>query len=315
MSPFYNSKDLCVLTPTKDRPNKIVNLLNSLTKQTAPVGRVIVIASGQDIRDVVEKYSKQLPLEYYYCEPPGQIRQRKLGVSKLDSRTKLVATLDDDIVLEPDAIDQIVQFWNASGSNTAGVGFNIMNMETHRYSKLREFFFFSSKLPGIVLESGFPTALTNVSADISTQWLNGGATTWRQDILVEKIHEKSVDAMWAPCEDLLFSYPVSKSYKLYVSSQSKVIHDDIIVDTLNFEQLKYRGYAISLWMISFVSAHRELKLWKTFIVILLTSLVTLVEKAVRLRFPKMGFEFGKLKGLWTAIYCLATGKEISKYIY
>ncbi|EMJ38709.1 hypothetical protein LEP1GSC079_0108, partial [Leptospira interrogans str. FPW1039] len=73
----FKSKDICVLIPTKDRLHKIKNLLNSLSNQTLAVGRVIVIASGSDIRKDVLKFKDKLPIEYFFCEPPGQIRQRK----------------------------------------------------------------------------------------------------------------------------------------------------------------------------------------------------------------------------------------------
>lgn len=315
MQTKYKSKDVCVLTPTKDRPHKIVNLLDSLIRQTEKVGRIIVIASGLDIRKEIGRYKSKLPVEYYYCDPPGQIRQRKLGVSKLDGRTKIVATLDDDIVLNDDAIERMIEFWNSTDVNTAGVGFNITNMRAHHYSKMREMFFFSAELPGQILESGFPTALTNVNRDISTQWLNGGATSWKQEILVEKIHKKSIDAKWAPCEDLLFSYPLSKSYNLYVNSKAKVIHDDVIVDSLNYSQLFYRGYAISMWMIYFVSLNKELVIWKTAVVILLTSFGSIIMKLLKGKFQKIGFEFGKLKGLFKGILCILQKKDPTDSIF
>ncbi|RHX90860.1 glycosyltransferase family 2 protein [Leptospira stimsonii] len=315
MSQFFNSKDLCVLTPTKDRPNKIVNLLNSLTKQTAPVGRIIVVASGQDIRDVVEKYSKQLPLEYYFCEPPGQVRQRKLGVSKLDSRTKLVATLDDDIVLEPDAIERIVQFWNVIEPETAGVGFNIVNIAGHKFSFFKSLFYCDSKFPGLVLESGFPTSITDVKENVRTEWLNGGATIWRQDILIENIHKKDLNAKWAPCEDLIFSYPIGKLFPLYVCADSRVIHDDIVVNNLSQDELWYRGRSLAMWMIYFVSQNLDtLSIAKSSVALIAMSVYNLFKYSFTGNLRLLSMEVGRLSGLFGAVIQILRKRDVSELL-
>ncbi|WP_061249391.1 glycosyltransferase family 2 protein [Leptospira alstonii] len=310
----FQSKDICVLVPTKDRPHKIINLLNSLSIQTVAVGRVIIVASGLDIQKLVLDFENRLPVEYYYCEPPGQIRQRKMGVSKLDKRTKLVATLDDDIILEPDAIEKILSFWNEKEPETAGIGFNITNMEANRYSLWKSLAFYSSRIPGVVLKSGFPTSLTNVKENIQTEWLNGGATTWRQDILIANIHQKSIDAKWAPCEDLIFSYPIGKLYPMYVCAESKVFHDDAVVSEFSFSQLWYRGEILSIWMLYFVSQHSDLSVFKSSIALLVISFGNLLKYSVLLKFKLLGMELGRIKGLLRAFIQVARKKDITEIL-
>ncbi|KAK2620017.1 glycosyltransferase family 2 protein [Leptospira interrogans] len=307
----FKSKDICVLIPTKDRLHKIKNLLNSLSNQTLAVGRVIVIASGSDIRKDVLKFKDKLPIEYFFCEPPGQIRQRKMGVSKLTKKTKLVATLDDDIILEPDAIEKILNFWNQVEPETAGIGFNITNMEAHRSNFWKILFYLSSKRPGIVLKSGFPTSIMNVGENIKTEWLNGGATTWRQDILIANIHKKSIDAKWAPCEDLIFSYPIGKMYPMYVCAESKVIHDDIIISQLTFSQLWYRGEILSIWMIFFVSQYSDLSIFKSSIALFAIALVNILKYSILFKFKLLGMEFGRIKGLFLALISVLKKRELS----
>ena len=75
---IYSGKDLAILVPTKDRLEKIHNLLESIAKQTIPCGRIIVVDSGESVKDVVMHFSDRLPVEYYECYPPGQIRQGKM---------------------------------------------------------------------------------------------------------------------------------------------------------------------------------------------------------------------------------------------
>ena len=59
----YVSKDLAIIIPTKDRPKKVGLLLQSIQELDCEVGRVIVVASGQNIRDLVIEFSKILPVE------------------------------------------------------------------------------------------------------------------------------------------------------------------------------------------------------------------------------------------------------------
>lgn len=286
----YSASDISVLTPTKDRPHKIVNLLDSLVAQTKQVGRVIVVGSGQDIHGIIQSYEKKLNIEYYHSEIAGQIRQRKLGVTKLDSKTKLVATLDDDIILKPDAIENLISFWNSKDKNTAGTGFNITNMQRHKYSWIKKVLYLSLESPGRVISSGYTTSLVNINSDIKTNWLNGGATVWRQNILVEGIHKKNMDSSWAPCEDLMFSYPISKKFDLWVCKSAEVIHDDKVVFP-NIKSAIQRGRLLSQWTLEFVNQNRELSRIHFAIATISSSLLNMVRKIYKIEFF---FELGRV---------------------
>lgn len=315
MNNQFSSSDICVLTPTKDRPHKIVNLLKSLSEQTFKVGRIIIVGSGQNIEQLVMSYADKLPVEYYHCEVPGQIRQRKLGVSKLDSRTKLVATLDDDIILEKDTIQKLLDFWNSKDERTAGVGFNISNMKSHTYSRLRELFFASKKEPAKVLKSGLVTQLTNVAVDTKAEWLNGGTTSWRQDILIEKIHKKEVNAKWAPCEDLLFSYPVGKEYDLFVCASARVIHDDVIISDLPFKNLFYRGEVLTYWLLYFVSENKNLSLKACYISLFAQSFGEIIFYFIKFNWKQLGLPFGRLWGVANYSFAFFRKKNVTDLIY
>ena len=112
----YNTTDLAIIIPTKDRPFHMKKHLKSLVEQKCGLSRVIVVASGHDIKDIVLNFKDNLPVEYYRSEP-GQIRQRNMGISKLDDRTKLVATMDDDVTYHEDAIVEMIHFWNKNLSS------------------------------------------------------------------------------------------------------------------------------------------------------------------------------------------------------
>ena len=106
----YTSKDFAFIIPTKDRPGKLNKLLESLANQSESCGRVLIIASGQNVEYIAKEFLNHLPIEYYHSETYGQIHQRNLGINLLDNRTKLVGTLDDDIVLQPEALKKIIKY-------------------------------------------------------------------------------------------------------------------------------------------------------------------------------------------------------------
>lgn len=47
---MYSGRHLAFLVPTKDRPAKIANLLDSLVAQPEPCGRIVIVDGGQSIR-------------------------------------------------------------------------------------------------------------------------------------------------------------------------------------------------------------------------------------------------------------------------
>ena len=51
----YKTTDLAVIIPTKDRPVQVKRHLQNLVGQNCEVGRVIVVVSGQDKKDISVK--------------------------------------------------------------------------------------------------------------------------------------------------------------------------------------------------------------------------------------------------------------------
>jgi len=252
----YEGKDVAFIVPTKDRPQKIRNLLASLAAQTPIPGRIIIIDGGKSVEDVVGEF-RGLPIEHYTCDPPGQIRQRNMGISLLDDRTRLVGFFDDDIVLEADAFEKMIGFWNESEPATAGIGFNNISINipgnAGAFSRLMP----HRKKPGKVLRSGLNTSFENLPRNIRTQWLGGGYTIWRQDILSE-FTQDVLNTRWATGEDLRFSYPIGKKYPLYVCASARVRHEHVFDQAPEASIHRYRGRKEALAIFYFVSSHSEL---------------------------------------------------------
>lgn len=227
-------------------------------EQKCKLGRVIVVASGQDIEEIVISFKELLPVEYYRSEP-GQIRQRNLGISKLDERTKLVATMDDDVTYHEEAIIKMIEYWSSVKPDTGGVGFNMVNLPSNKHNWFLDLLGLSAPESGRVLKSGFNTTISNVDKDIQVEWLNGGATVWHQDLLMNNPH-KELNIKWAVGEDLIFSYPLGKQYPLFICSDAEVEIEAVIIDDQPKEFYTERGKSIYIMGLYFIQQNKDLSL-------------------------------------------------------
>ena len=309
---IYSGRDVAFIIPTKDRPDKMKNLLDSLARQTIGCGRVIIVDGGQSVKDLVESFSGRLPAEYYECQPPGQIRQRNMAISLLDERTPLVGFLDDDIVLEPQALESIINFWNKCEPDTAGVSFNIVNNPPYRHSRARAFIGMSSQQQGRVLLSGYNVATSPVLEDLRTEWLSGGATVWRQQILKQFAH-KEIQSRWAICEDVIFSYPIGKKFPLYVCADANVRHEHVFDHTAKMKY-RYYGRTVTLWRLYFVESHAELS--RLFFLWMLLGQITArcISGITSFRMSNIQYAVGQIEGAMIGLTGLLRGSNLLSFL-
>ena len=304
----YSGKDLALLIPTKDRPEKIVCLLQSILEQNVACGRIIIVDGGISIREVVISFAAYLPVEYYVCNPPGQIRQRNMGVALLDDSTPLVGCLDDDIVLLPNALEKMLECWNRSQPKTAGISFNIINMHPIQHNWFKGLIGLTGPQPGRVLKSGCNTPITCMSADTNVDWLCGGATVWKANIL-KKHNNREIQAKWAPLEDLIFSYPLGKLYPLMVCASSHVRHEHVY-DRHKKVDYYYIGKTETLWKFYFVEMHFEISRVRFLILQSLTLVARIFKAVCNFQIRHLQFALGQILGVLLGIRCLLSGRKL-----
>ena len=248
----YNTSDLAVIIPTKDRPTHVKRHLRSLAGQDCDLGRVIIVDSGLNIEKIVLSFQDRLPVEYYRSEP-GQVRQRNLAISLLDDSTKLVASMDDDVTYHKGAISEMINFWNSVELETAGVGFNIVYQSKNNLNILYRVLSKFERRPGSVKKTGECISFTNLQNDIKVQWLSGGATVWRYEILKKYKHDNNLlDLKHANCEDSIYSYPLGKKFNLMACAAAKVQLEDDIMNTKSKIFYMYKGrvrYSMKLYFV------------------------------------------------------------------
>jgi len=290
----YVSSEIGVVVPTKNRPTQIEKLLESLADQNLSFGQIIIVYNGDDISAVINKYSKLLNIELYKSDLAGQLVQRNYGISKLSESIKLVALFDDDIVVENDAFQSIIDFISENDS-CAGVSFNIVNQPPEKYSSIKYFMGLTGKGPGQVLRSGLTTSNVNVDKNIKAQWLCGGATIWKKEILSQYKH-KDIITKWAIAEDLIFSFPIGKLHPLYVCAGAHVRHEHVN-DYVAAKHEKYLGYNQTIWLYYFVSKNKELSSPLFFYTLLVRMLGKLLQGLIKIDKKPIYTVEGQFKGM------------------
>ena len=211
------------IIPTKDRPDDLRKLLVSFEKQSYQVDQIILVDGGEQ---TVEKLVAEFPalkINYLRVYPPGFTKQKNAGTVALESDITLVGYLDDDIVLEAGTIEKLLSFWENAGSDVGGTSFNITNQVFNEPNIFTRIFGTNNGRGGTILRSGFNVVLHPVVEDTEVQWLCGGATVWRREVVKNISHDEWFEG-YGHMDDIDYSCMVGAKYKMFVLRNAKVAH-------------------------------------------------------------------------------------------
>jgi glycosyltransferase involved in cell wall biosynthesis len=214
---------IAFVVPTKDRPDDLRKMLASLAAQTRRPDQVIVVdGSEPPVREVVEQSGA--PAAQYVREfPPSLARQRNAGMARLRDDITLAGYLDDDIVLEPQAVQRMLEFWEQAGAEVGGAAFTITNNPQPRAMGVKQMLGIDHVRPGRVLPSGFVSSILPQRADLETEWLYGGATVWRRAVIAAYPYDEWFVGT-GYMEDIDFSCSVRERYRLFVVAGARLAH-------------------------------------------------------------------------------------------
>lgn len=269
---------IAFIIPTRNRLGFLIKLLQSLQEQTLPANQVIVVdGSDQPIRSEIKQFLSP-SISCVRVSPPSLTRQRNEGIKALNEDITLVGYLDDDIVLEKDAIEEMLRFWMYCPDDVGGSSFNIINNPPNKATWFTKLFCIDNGRKGAVLRSGFNTMVAPVQKDIYTDWLCGGATIWRKQILDEFKYDEWFEG-WAYVEDVDFSFTVSKRYKLVVVHSARVQHFPPPFDSKKLHSL---GRTLTIQRYYLVRKHPQLSVamfyWATLGQIIIGFLYGIVKR-------------------------------------
>ena len=294
---------LALIVATKDRPSEIARLLRSLNEQTYPADQVIVVDGGESpVRLATEVY-KASSLVYVRKLPPSASGQRNEGVSHVRAGITLTGFMDDDAVLEPTALENMLRFWESPPAGVGGAAFNMSNHPLLSASRLKRLALAKrlglySDEKGRVLPSGFQTMIGSVTEDVFVEWLPSGAAVWRSSILGTFRFDEWYEG-YSYLEDLDFSYRVGQKFRLAVVA-------DAVYHHLPAASGRGSGVAFGrrevLNRVHFVKKHPDFLLGKCYLALAVRAQMSLWE-GIR-HGSAYGFRraWGNLLGLWETLW-------------
>lgn len=249
------SPKLGIIICTRNRPQLLENLLQSISKSIVEPEQIVLVSSGIDIGNIVAKFSKNLNLIHIHTEKVGQSNQKLIGISSLSENIKWVFFLDDDLLLMPDTINfALEKIKHVTNSKVAGIGTQIIPPHKNASPKfLRSRNSLRKKL-GVITKSGRAISYQN-AFEIETEWLNG-ASIWKRDVL-NQYQLPILNSRYAAYEDVIFSTKINEAYKLIFEPHIKIIEQ--ISHSESKQNISAYSY-INLWTGYFVCIDKRTKL-------------------------------------------------------
>jgi len=213
-------KRIAFIVATKDRPVEIRRLLDNIQKQSVRPREIIVVDSGKERVENILREFVELRSAYMHVTPPSAARQRNEGLKAVSKSVDLIGFLDDDIIFEEQALENMCAFWDEALSAIGGAGFNLINHPSLFASSLKKLAlterlgFYSSR-KGAVLPSGFHTMIGTVEKNMEVDWLPSTAVLWRREVIDKYEFDEWYEG-YSYLEDLDFSYSAGKIFKLFV---------------------------------------------------------------------------------------------------
>jgi hypothetical protein len=310
----YFGSDLALVVPSKDRPIQVAKLLESIVSQSIMPGLITIVDYGGASERVCNSFLGRLKINYIKSPVPGQIYQRNLGIKSLGDSFRLVGFLDDDLVLESEAIAEMIKFWNAAPKNTGGVGFNIINSPPFKFSRLLNFLGMSSSVPGKVLRTGYNVSIQNISNNIQSEWLGGGYTVWAESIL-QLFKQDSIKTRWAIGEDVRFSYPVSRQFPLFLCASAKVRHEHVYDQHAKNIVHLYRGRQGVIAHRYFIEQHpKDFSLFFFFWMVWGRFNLRIINSLVYLSWPEFMRGIGEMAGLTVCLIALLRNVSVRSWL-
>jgi GT2 family glycosyltransferase len=240
---------LAVLIATRNRPQNLLRALESIAASGSVPTVVIVISSGNDVSQIINSPEWPFLIIHEHILGYGQIRQKQAGIALIPPYIQWTLFMDDDILLDPQAITNALSMIQFSSEPILGIGFG-------SNSKKRSLNFESrlgSKRLGKVTSDGRNLDYTLSKESISTEWLNG-ISMWDRSVL-HLYDFPYLDSKYSICEDLIFSYTVSRFGKIvYAPSCQFAFQLDEPKLVNSFDEFRANAY----WRLYFVLSNPRL---------------------------------------------------------
>jgi GT2 family glycosyltransferase len=265
---------IAIVIPTIGRYAELQRMLESVARQTHLPQQVIIVDEGERIVEFAGEFP-QLNIGVL-SSPRGSISQkRNAGARSVGPDITLVGFLDDDIVLDGDALKTMISFWESAAPDVAGSAFNFVNVPPCgaawlKSLRLAEWLGLYTTKRGTVLRSGVHSRIGCVEKTTYVQWLPATAM-YRKDVVEEYAFDEWF-AGYSYLEDLDLSYRIGKKYMLAVVADARFHH---FPSQVGREDPYLFGKKEALNRLYFVRKHEELSPSLCCVAIMLRAVMSL----------------------------------------
>ena len=292
------SHEIAFVVATKDRPEELRRMWRSLCSQNRLPGEVVIVDASARPFPLADLEPVPIVLRYLRTAVASATRQRNLGLDAIGPDADLVGFLDDDVVLEEGAVEEMLRFFETADAGVGGAAFNMANhppldWPVLKRTRLAESLGLYARRGGAVTASGFQTMIGPLARTERTDWLPSGASVWRREVVRDYRFDEWFGG-YSYLEDLEFSYRVGKSFKLAVVAGARYSH-------LQAAGGRGGGYAFGLRevlnRVHFVKKHSELSLRKCYAALSARLLMSLALAARERQASFIARAFGNTIGL------------------
>lgn len=245
-----------IVIATRNRPDQIRNLLDSIYNQKVKAQEIVIVSSGEKINHVVEEFSAKINIVHLHVSSYGQILQKKEAIKLISENINWVLFLDDDLTLEPDTVEKLSKFLSKNNTDDViGVGLKLVQSKSNKKINIFESIFlrlfFMKGPPGTITKSGHPVSYVHKDREIETKWLIG-SSMWRKEILKEYKFDHS-KTKYSAYEDVIFSYNCSKLGKLVFLANAKINFQHNEITQVNIDVFR----AAAFWRLYFIEKNSK----------------------------------------------------------
>lgn len=224
-----------IVIATFERPEELGRLLGSLAAQTRRPERTVIVDASKDdaTRRAAESMAGLLEIKYEAAEIASAAQQRNQGARLAE--TPLVAFVDDDVVLEPDACEKLCAAFEADREGViGGVAGRIIGMDRPVprgalwwYYRIQAGYAdptYGGKLFGPAINC-LPSYTEPAERElIRAQWLNSTFVFYRTHAFAAE--QFPAFAGYSSMEDVHLSARIARRFELYFHTSARLEHRD-----------------------------------------------------------------------------------------
>jgi len=219
--------NLSFVIPTKNRPDDLIKAVTSILAQTRLPDELIIVDQSPDNESrllVIALMSWEARIDLLYIYDPrisGLVEAKHVAADRAVG--DIVCFLEDDVILEPDYIEQIEQGFSDRPEMIGCCG--IITNPPHQSAAYETFFHLFHR--GIFMDSRvglYGRFRGRGNKLIASEMLSGGLSAWRRDVF--KVVPFDLENGFHMFEDIDFSTRVARCFgpRLYVNPNARLEH-------------------------------------------------------------------------------------------